>query len=48
LDKATLWQNGNTFSSDRIEYDSKRSVVKAGDKKTNSTRVKVTLEPAKK
>lgn len=48
LDKATLWQNGNTFASDRIEYDSKRSIVKAGDKKNGSTRVKITLEPAKK
>ncbi|AGS39152.1 MAG: lipopolysaccharide export system protein LptA [Cycloclasticus pugetii] len=48
LDDATLWQNGNTFASDRIEYDSKRSIVKAGDKKAGSKRVKVTLEPAKK
>ncbi|MBV1912057.1 MAG: lipopolysaccharide transport periplasmic protein LptA [Cycloclasticus sp.] len=48
IDKATLWQNGNTFKSDQIEYDSKRSVVKAGDKKTGSKRVKITLEPAKK
>jgi len=48
LDNATLWQNGNTFASDRIEYDSKRSIVKAGDKKAGSKRVKITLEPAKK
>lgn len=48
IDKATLWQSGNTFESDQIEYDSKRSVVKAGDKKTGLKRVKITLEPAKK
>ncbi|ORU91990.1 MAG: lipopolysaccharide transport periplasmic protein LptA [Cycloclasticus sp. symbiont of Bathymodiolus heckerae] len=47
LDKATLWQSGNTFSSDRIVYDSKRSIVKAGDKKSGSKRVKITLEPAR-
>lgn len=48
INKATLWQNGNTFSSDRITYDSKRSIVKAGDKKPGSKRVKITLQPAKK
>ena len=48
IDKATLWQDGSTFTSDRIEYDSKRSVIKAGDKKSGSKRVKITLEPAKK
>jgi len=48
IDKASLWQDGNTFESDQIEYDSKNSLVKAGDKKTGSKRVKITLEPAKK
>jgi len=48
IDKAILWQDANTFESDLIEYDSKNSLVKAGDKKTGSKRVKVTLEPAKK
>ncbi|HIF17667.1 MAG TPA: lipopolysaccharide transport periplasmic protein LptA [Cycloclasticus sp.] len=47
VDKATLWQGGNTFSSDRIVYDSKRSIVKAGDKKSGSKRVKIILQPAK-
>ncbi len=47
INKATLWQSGNTFSSDRITYDSKRSIVKAGDKKSGSKRVKITLQPAK-
>lgn len=47
INKATLWQNGSTFSSDRITYDSKRSIVKAGDKNSTSKRVKITLQPAK-
>jgi len=46
-DNATLWQGGSTFSSDRIIYDSKHAIVKAGDKSSGSTRVKVTLEPTK-
>jgi lipopolysaccharide export system protein LptA len=44
---ATLWQDGSTFSSDRIEYDSKRSVIKAGAQSGGSKRVKIILEPAK-
>jgi len=47
INKATLWQGGSTFSSDRITYDSKRSIVKAGDKNSTSKRVKITLQPAK-
>ena len=47
LNKATLWQGQNTFKSDRIVYDSKRSIVKAGSKDSNSKRVKIILEPAK-
>jgi len=45
--KATLLQDGNTFASDRIVYDSKRSIVKAGDQKTGAKRVKIILQPAK-
>jgi lipopolysaccharide export system protein LptA len=46
INDATLWQGGNTFSSDRIVYDSKRALVKAGDKKSGSKRVKIILQPA--
>jgi len=46
-DNATLWQDGNTFSSNRIIYDSKRSIAKAGNKGSSSERVKITLKPAK-
>lgn len=47
LNKATLWQGRNTFSSDKIIYDSKRSIVKAGEKNSSSKRVKITLEPVR-
>lgn len=47
LDKATLWQNDNTFSSDRIEYDIQQALVKAGSQSSGKKRVQVTLEPAK-
>ena len=46
INKATLWQLDNTFSSDRIVYDSRKSLVKAGSKTPGTDRVKVTLEPA--
>ncbi|MEH6504428.1 MAG: lipopolysaccharide transport periplasmic protein LptA [Cycloclasticus sp.] len=46
INQATLWQDGSTFASDRIVYDSKRSIVKAGDKETGGKRVKITLQPA--
>ena len=32
IDDATVWQGTATYTSDLIEYDSKRSIVKAGDK----------------
>ncbi|ORU89727.1 MAG: lipopolysaccharide transport periplasmic protein LptA [Cycloclasticus sp. symbiont of Poecilosclerida sp. M] len=45
---ATLWQKGSKFSSDRIEYDSKRSIIKGGAQKGgNSKRVKIILQPSK-
>lgn len=47
LNNATLWQNDNTFSSDRIMYDMPQALVKAGDQGSGSKRVQVTLEPAK-
>ncbi|ORU90979.1 MAG: lipopolysaccharide transport periplasmic protein LptA [Cycloclasticus sp. symbiont of Poecilosclerida sp. N] len=47
IKEATLWQAGNIFASDRIVYDSKRSIVKAGDSESASKRVSITLEPAK-
>lgn len=48
LNHATLWQNDNTFSSDRIQYDMPNAQVKAGAPGSGSKRVQVTLEPANK
>jgi len=45
LDKAIVWQEGNTYASDRIEYDRKNMLVKAGKPSSGSQRVHVTLKP---
>jgi lipopolysaccharide export system protein LptA len=45
LDKAVVWQGGNTYASDRIEYDRKNMLVKAGKPSSGSQRVHVTLNP---
>ena len=39
IGKARLWQGENTYASDRIEYDSKNGIVKAGQKSSASKRV---------
>jgi lipopolysaccharide export system protein LptA len=45
LEKALLSQGGNTFSGNRIEYDTKREVVTAGVSPTGKERVQVTIQP---
>jgi lipopolysaccharide export system protein LptA len=45
IDQATVWQGNATYTSDLIEYDSKRSVVKAGEKASDSKRVHVLIKP---
>lgn len=45
IDKAVVWQGKNTYASDRIEYDSKKAIVKAGQELSNAKRVHVTLQP---
>jgi lipopolysaccharide export system protein LptA len=45
IDKASVRQGNATYSSQFIEYDSKRSVVMAGEKSSSSKRVHVTLKP---
>lgn len=45
IDEATVWQGNATYSSKLIEYDSKHSVVKAGDKSSDAKRVHVLLKP---
>ena len=48
IDEATVWQGTATYTSDLIEYDSKRSIVKAGEKTSDAKRVHVLLQPKKK
>jgi len=48
IEEATVWQGNATYSSRLIEYDSKRSVVKAGDKSSDAKRVHVLLKPKQK
>jgi lipopolysaccharide export system protein LptA len=44
-DKATVWKDNGTYSSDLIEYDIKTSLVKAGNKTSDNSRVHVVLQP---
>jgi lipopolysaccharide export system protein LptA len=48
IDEATVWQGNATYKSDLIEYDSKRSIVKAGEKSSDAKRVHVLLQPKQK
>lgn len=48
IDDATVWQGSATYSSNLIEYDSKRSIVKAGEKSSDAKRVHVLLKPKQK
>ncbi|ESS72482.1 lipopolysaccharide transport periplasmic protein LptA [Methyloglobulus morosus KoM1] len=48
IKEATVWQGNGTYSSDYIEYNSKSSVVKAGDNSTDAKRVHVLLKPKQK
>jgi lipopolysaccharide export system protein LptA len=51
LENAVIWQgesreSSNRVSSDRIEYDTRHSLMKAGTSSSGSKRVHVTLQPA--
>jgi lipopolysaccharide export system protein LptA len=48
IDEATVWQGNATYSSKLIEYDSKSSLVKAGEKSSDAKRVHVILKPKPK
>ncbi|MFI3220719.1 MAG: lipopolysaccharide transport periplasmic protein LptA [Methylococcales bacterium] len=48
IDEATVWQGNGTYSSKLIEYDSRNSVVKAGETASDDKRVHVTLQPKSK
>jgi lipopolysaccharide export system protein LptA len=45
IKEAIIWQGGNKSSSDLIIYDTKNSVIKAGDTTTSSKRVRTVFEP---
>ncbi|MSS76726.1 MAG: lipopolysaccharide transport periplasmic protein LptA [Methyloglobulus sp.] len=48
INEATVWQGNATYTSDFIEYDSRRSIVKAGEKTSDVKRVHVLLQPKQK
>jgi lipopolysaccharide export system protein LptA len=45
IDDATVWKDNGTYSSQLIEYNIKTSLVKAGEKTSDSKRVHVIIEP---
>jgi len=45
MQKAVIWQGGNSTASERIEYDRVSEVVKAGQEGSSSKRVHVILQP---
>lgn len=48
INDATVWQGNGTYSSNLIEYDIKTSLVKAGEKSSDTKRVHVILQPSDK
>ena len=48
INDATVWQGNGTYSSNLIEYDTKTSLVKAGEKSSDTKRVHVILKPSEK
>jgi len=46
--KAKVTQGTNTYTSELIRYDSRRAIVRAGEKSSDSKRVRVILQPKKK
>jgi lipopolysaccharide export system protein LptA len=48
IQDATVWKDNGTYSSDLIEYDTKTSLVKAGEKSSDTKRVHVILQPNEK
>ena len=48
IEKAVVWQGKDTYASERIEYDRKNAIVKAGQASSNGKRVHITLHPKEK
>lgn len=47
IEKAVVRQGEDTYASERIEYDRKYAIVKAGQASSNGKRVHITLHPKK-
>ncbi|MGR9114998.1 MAG: lipopolysaccharide transport periplasmic protein LptA [Gammaproteobacteria bacterium] len=45
IKEAVVWQDGNTYASELIRYDSKNAIVKAGEQASDAKRVRVILKP---
>jgi len=48
IDTATVWKDDGIYASDLIEYNTKTSLVNAGEKSTDTKRVHVILKPKSK
>jgi len=48
IKEAVVWQGGNKSSSDLIVYDTKNSVIKAGDSASSAKRVHTIFQPKAK
>ena len=48
IKEAVVTQGANTYKSDLIKYDTRNSVVKAGERNTDNKRVRVIMKPKKK
>ena len=48
IDTATVWKDDGIYASDLIEYNTKTSLVNAGEKSTDTKRVHVILKPKAK
>lgn len=46
--KASVWQGGNKSASELIHYDSKNSLIMAGEKSSDSKRVHTVFQPKSK
>ena len=45
MNEAIIWQGENSTASERIEYNRISEVIKAGDGKSATKRVRVILQP---
>lgn len=45
IKEAVVWQDGNTYASELIRYDSKNAIVRAGEQASDAKRVRVILKP---